>query len=254
MLRFITRTNIPITLTSEKNIEKYDSGEVVLIVSEDIVYSEEILKVAKEEPSVPILEFKGELSGEFSANDGFFIDKKMLSRGVTMEKLKTPLSGMRVFAYRQGYRGMLSLNPLVYQVIPDGEIPTNSALFPIFFNPSIVTLGELISKSFCYGFDETTGGFLELPEAQCARNKYKYLVQYEVTRIAGGLGDRLSDYGRLVSFLLSKALPGMTTEERELFSQLPVPSFQELDGIVDREKKIDQMLQQYKQGEKFVTP
>lgn len=196
--------------------------------------------------------------GDFTKINGIAVSPKKELEGFTADYFNTPIQGKHVFVPLEAYGGYLPTNLGKYEVRETAEDfePEDDCYFykEVAFE-SEPTIGDLYANAYKYAYVSELNKYMPLPEAGAKQNKIKFILSRDITTIAGDQFDRISDYGRLLLFLLKKAYPQMTTEEQAAFSPLMVhaPEAAALNDLIYRETKIQEKIQAAKADpDKFV--
>lgn len=183
--------------------------------------------------------------------DKFFVQDRVFEY-VSLEKLREPLTGKKVWCKTAGsYQEMMPRMPTYYLVLNDNTVPDDGGRrageYKLVTNEER-TLLELIAFHYKYAFDDAQDKFVKVPAAQQNKNFLKPWLEYEIKRESGDDAARLSDYGRLIRFLLGKVT--LSPDEQVLFADVLAEdvSVDDLRGILRREKKVIKKLDDYKKG------
>lgn len=183
--------------------------------------------------------------------DKFFIQDRVLEY-IGLDRLREPLAGKRVWCKTAGsYREMMPRMPTYFLALDDDSVPDDGGRRAGEFKPVVNeerTLLELIAFHYKYAFDEAQDKFAKLPAAQQDKNFLKPWLEHEIKRESGSDSARISDYGRLIRFLLGKV--ALSADEQALFADLLAEAVteDELRGILRREKKVIGKLNDYRKG------
>ena len=172
---------------------------------------------------------------------GDILVDKLVERFFTEEYLMTPITGKDVYVPISGCGYWLYTDfELKYQVVEAGQewerffsVPYAKVRFT-----TEATLADLYRHCWWYSYNWHTGEYLEIPEQGKTNNLMRYRLQYDILTLAGTAEDRLADYGRIISFLLSKV--ALSDQEKRLIKPFldAVPDHETLAALADKEGAI----------------
>lgn len=192
--------------------------------------------------------------GKMHNINGIVVSDENIENGFDETYFSTPLAGKKVYAPLEAYGGYLPTNLGKYELREKTDtrfLPENQCFFfkEVLFQDE-QTIADLYANAHKYSYMPEMDAYAPLPAAGAEQNKIKYILSRDISTIGGDQYDRISDYGRLILFLLKKAYPAMTAEEQQKFAAVTAfaQEAEQLDDLLHRETLIQQRIKQAKEN------
>lgn len=121
---------------------------------------------------------------------------------------------------------------------PDGTYLNGFEFAEVEYTAETTCIADLYRDAYMYEHSNVTNTYMMSNPNKWNSKKNKAIIDRKVSKISGPVGDRLADYGRLISFLLSKVK--LTADEKVKLQPFleNIPDMGKLNEIALREEEI----------------
>lgn len=184
-----------------------------------------------------------------TVQEGVFVSPLACEDGFNESYFATPIEGKNVYVPLYGRGDFLPTN-VKYFIASAGEnidFPKGDFYKQVVINNE-KTLADLYKKAWHYRYDPEPDAFICLTEGEALKNLTRPLLESDIELLFGSPMDRVADYGRIILFLLSKALLSMTEEEKAVFEEITpfIPTLEKLRHVVKREARVQSLVTRHK--------
>jgi len=240
------QTNIPLVFLNESLIHRYICNDIFAILIHPFDIADNQISTIPTDAGIH------DIPGWVRCyNNKIVVTNNLFQRcGHTDAYFSTPIrSGIdRVFAPIYGYNQYLptccfGAPYLLRQSDPDPDgLYLNGFEYAEVKYGSEQCIAEMYQNAYLYEHDEKTNTYIQSPGHKLVSKMNKAVIDRKVAKVSGPVGDRLADYGRIISFLLSKVK--LTNEEKAILTPLleNFPGKEKLAEIANRESRINDIV------------